>query len=157
MSEESNIVIQHAVSLEGIPSDERLLRFVEAALPADEAAEICLRVVDEAESRALNHEWRGKDSPTNVLSFPGSRPPGLPDDEPLPGIRGDIVLCAPVIAREAAVQGKALGDHWAHLVIHGTLHLRGFDHIEEPAAERMEQLERELLEELGIDDPYRDA
>lgn len=157
MSADSTITIQHAVSLDGVPDDDHLVRFARAALPEDGAAGICLRVVDEAESRALNREWRGKDSPTNVLSFAGSTPPGLPEAELPPGVRGDIVLCAPVIAREAAVQHKALADHWAHLVIHGILHLRGFDHIEEPAADRMEQLERELLSGLGIDDPYRDA
>ena len=155
------IEVQHAVSLDGVPSDADLIRFAEIALAGDSStdasAEVCLRVVDEAESRALNHEWRGKDSPTNVLSFPASRPPGLPEDVALPAIGGDVVLCAPVVAREAHDQGKPLADHWAHLVIHGILHLRGFDHIEEPAADQMEQLERQLLEKLGIADPYAEA
>jgi probable rRNA maturation factor len=152
-----NIEVQHAVALDGVPSDDDLLRFAEAALPAEGAAGICLRIVDEAESRALNLQWRGKDSPTNVLSFPSSMPPGLPESAAGIGLSGDLALCAPVIAREAQVQGKPLGDHWAHLVIHGLLHLRGFDHIQDDHAEAMEQLERELLAGLGIADPYGDA
>ncbi|MBY6205383.1 rRNA maturation RNase YbeY [Halomonas denitrificans] len=152
------IDVQHAVALDGVPSDADLVRFAAAALPDSGAeVEICLRVVDEAESRALNREWRGKDAPTNVLSFPASRPPGLPEAVELPSPAGDVVLCAPVIAREARDQGKPPADHWAHLVIHGILHLRGFDHMQEEEAERMETVERELLAELGIADPYRDA
>ena len=151
------IDVQHAVALDGVPPDAELVRFAEAALPAEGAGGICLRIVDEAESRALNHQWRGKDAPTNVLSFPQSAPPGLPASAVRQGLAGDLVLCAPVIAREAHDQGKPLADHWAHLVIHGILHLRGFDHIHEPQADEMEQLERELLAGLGIADPYRDA
>jgi len=152
------IEVQHAVALDGVPSDADLVRFAEAALPdGDSGVEICLRVVDEAESRALNREWRGKDAPTNVLSFPSSRPPGLPEAVELPSLAGDVVLCAPVIAREAQGQGKRPADHWAHLVIHGILHLRGFDHMQEEEAERMEAVERELLAALDIADPYRDA
>lgn len=152
-----SIDIQHAVSLDGVPDDADLVRYAEAALEAGASSDVCLRVVDEAESRALNHQWRGKDAPTNVLSFPAERPPGLPDEAPHADVAGDVVLCAPVIAREAHDQGKPLTDHWAHLVIHGILHLRGFDHIHEPQADEMEQLERELLAGLGIADPYRDA
>ncbi|NKI36040.1 rRNA maturation RNase YbeY [Wenzhouxiangella sp. XN79A] len=151
------IDVQHAVSLDGVPPDAELVRFAEAALPTEGAADVCLRIVDEAESRALNHQWRGKDAPTNVLSFPGSAPPGLPAEALSGGISGDLALCAPVIAREARDQGKPLADHWAHLVIHGILHLRGFDHIHDVQANEMEQLERELLAGLGIADPYRDV
>jgi len=152
-----DVDVQRAVSLDGVPDDVDLVRFAEAALPADGASGVCLRIVDEAESRALNHQWRGKDSPTNVLSFPAEFPPGLPASARPRGVSGDLALCAPVIAREAHDQGKALADHWAHLVIHGILHLRGFDHIQNDHAEEMEQLERELLAGLGIADPYRDA
>lgn len=152
-----SVEVQHAVSLDGVPDDAELIRFAEAGLASEGAAGVCLRIVDEAESRALNHQWRGKDAPTNVLSFPGTPPPGLPDSARMAGVAGDLALCAPVIAREAADQGKPLADHWAHLVIHGILHLRGFDHIHEPQADEMEQLERELLAGLGIADPYRDA
>ena len=152
-----NVDVQRAISLAGVPDDADLIRVAEAALPVEGAAGICLRIVDEAESRALNHRWRGKDAPTNVLSFPAEAPPGLPDSALPHGVAGDLALCAPVIAREAHDQGKPLADHWAHLVIHGILHLRGFDHIQDDHAEEMEQLERELLAGLGIADPYRDA
>lgn len=136
------------------PDDAALAGFAEAALDDPDRAEICLRIVDEAEGRALNLRWRGKDYATNVLSFPGSRPPGLPDGG-APELFGDVVLCAPVIAQEAHAQGRPLAHHWAHLVVHGVLHLRGFDHIEQPAASRMEQAEREILAGLDIPDPYR--
>ena len=108
-----------------------------------------MRIVDEAEGRALNARWRGRDYATNVLSFPAELPPGVA----LP-LLGDLVVCAPVVAREAAEQGKPEADHWAHLVIHGTLHLLGFDHESESDAVVMEGLERELLAGLGIGDPY---
>jgi len=147
-----SVEVQRQLTLDGIPDDAELLRFAAIALD-DEPAEICLRIVDEAEGRALNLQWRGKDGATNVLSFSGERPPGLPTDA-LPSLFGDIVLCAPVIAREAAAQGKPLAEHWAHLVVHGVLHLRGFDHIEADKAAAMEALECRLLAGLGIADPY---
>lgn len=154
------VEIQRQVELDGIPDDESLRKYAEAALdqsamdnPAQ--AGICIRVVDEAEGRALNLQWRGKDYATNVLSFPGSVPPGVPPGE-VPEMMGDIVLCAPVVAREAQAGGKPLAHHWAHLVVHGVLHLRGFDHIEQPSASLMEQRERDLLAGLDIPDPYTD-
>lgn len=150
-----SVEIQRELTLDGIPEDAELVRFAEAA--ADHAsAGICLRIVDEAEGRALNLQWRGKDYATNVLSFPGAQLPGLPADA-VPSLFGDVVLCAPVIAREAFAQGKPLADHWAHLVVHGVLHLRGFDHIEADKAAAMEALECRLLADLGIADPYRDG
>jgi probable rRNA maturation factor len=112
--------------------------------------ELTVRIVGEAESADLNGRFRGKHKPTNVLSFPG-------DDVPLPGEPlqlGDLVICAPVVAREAAEQGKPERAHWAHMVVHGVLHLTGYDHEEEAEAAEMEQRERELLEALGFDDPY---
>ncbi len=158
------IDIERLVELDGIPSDDQLRRFAMAALEdghvtsagSDDAAavQVHLRIVDEAEGRALNYRWRGKDSATNVLSFPSSLPDELPDGTALT-LLGDVVLCAPVIAREAAVQNKPLSHHWAHLVIHGVLHLRGYDHTTSGPAETMEQLERQLLEPLGIPDPYQ--
>lgn len=137
-----------------MPSDEVLVSAAVAALDDPDASAICVRIVDEAEGRALNHRWRGKDSATNVLAFPASLPPGLPEQGRAPSVLGDIVLCAPVIAREAAEQGKASQHHWAHLVVHGVLHLRGFDHIEPEAAGVMEHLEQVVLDKLGIPDPY---
>jgi len=147
------IEIQRELAALDLPEDAWLEAWVRAALPDDAGAAICLRIVDEAEGRALNGMWRGKDYATNVLSFPGSAPPGLPADQ-ASGVSGDIVLCAPVVAREARVQHKPLDHHWAHLVVHGVLHLRGFDHIEAEPAEAMEALEREILAREGIPDPY---
>ncbi len=115
-----------------------------------EDAELVVRIVDEAEGRVLNHRWRGIDRATNVLSFPADLPPGLT----LP-LLGDIVLCAPVVAREAVEQRKALTDHYAHLVVHGVLHLLGHDHQQDEEAERMEGIETQVLADLGIADPYR--
>ncbi len=109
---------------------------------------IGIRVVGSGESRALNERWRGKPGPTNVLSFPAAR-------EPRGRLLGDIVVCAPLVAREAREQGKALRAHWAHMIIHGTLHLLGFDHVRAPDARRMESFERRLLARLGFGDPYR--
>ena len=132
------------------PDDGSFERWVAAALDGrrDEAV-VSLRVVDAEEGRALNAQWRGRDAPTNVLSFPAE----LPEEVGLP-LLGDLVLCAPVVAREAAEQGKAVDDHWAHLVVHGVLHLLGMDHQDDSEAEAMEALEREILTALGIADPY---
>jgi probable rRNA maturation factor len=138
------------VSAAPAPDDDAFRRWVGAALAGRrETAELTVRIVDEAEGRALNARWRGRDYATNVLSFPAELPPGVA----LP-LLGDLVVCAPVVAREAAEQGKAEADHWAHLVVHGTLHLLGFDHESESDAVVMEGLERELLAGLGIGDPY---
>lgn len=138
------------VSAAPVPDDDAFRRWVGAALAGRrETAELTVRIVDEAEGRALNARWRGRDYATNVLSFPAELPPGVA----LP-LLGDLVVCAPVVAREAAEQGKPEADHWAHLVIHGTLHLLGFDHERETDAALMEGLERELLAGLGIGDPY---
>ena len=113
----------------------------------DRNADLGIRVVGSRESRSLNERWRGKPGPTNVLSFPAARVPGRSQ-------LGDIVVCAPVVAREAREQGKPLAAHWAHMIIHGTLHLLGFDHVRAADAKRMEGRERALLARLGIGDPY---
>ena len=105
-----------------------------------------IRVVGAGESRALNERWRGKPGPTNVLSFPAGEGAGA--------LIGDVVVCAPVVAREARAQGKALRAHWAHMIIHGTLHLLGYDHLRATDARRMESRERLLLGRLGYPDPY---
>ncbi|MGH8252144.1 MAG: rRNA maturation RNase YbeY [Steroidobacteraceae bacterium] len=110
--------------------------------------ELAIRVVDDRESRALNQRWRGRPGPTNVLSFPSDAPRGR--------LIGDIVVCAPLVAREARAQGKPLAAHWAHMIVHGTLHLLGFDHARPADARRMEGRERALLAHLGIADPYGD-
>jgi probable rRNA maturation factor len=120
--------------------------------PRSADSELTIRLVDESEARELNHTWRGKDYATNVLSFPADVPDGLLD---IP-LLGDMVICNAVVEREAAEQGKDLAAHWAHLVIHGCLHLLGYDHIDDAEALEMEDLERKLLAELSYPDPYAD-
>lgn len=143
--------LQLATTAQELPSETQLRQWCELALRQRTApSELTIRIVDEAEGRELNHTWRGKDYPTNVLSFPADIPEGLLD---IP-LLGDLVICAPVVAREATEQGKAASAHWAHLVIHGCLHLLGYDHLDDEEAEEMEGLERQLLAELGYPDPY---
>jgi probable rRNA maturation factor len=133
-----------------LPSAEQFHHWVETALAGRrEQAELTIRIVDDDEGAELNEAYRGKQGPTNVLSFPFEAPPGIE----LP-LLGDIVICAPKVAREAAEQGKPLEAHWAHLTLHGTLHLLGYDHLEATEAEEMEALETELLGALGYPNPY---
>ena len=137
------------------PDAANLQSWAEAALlpSAPAAAEVTLRLVDAAESQQLNADYRGKDAPTNVLSFPFDAPIDLEAAGEL-SLLGDLVICVPLVAQEAKEQGKPLLHHWAHLVIHGLLHLQGLDHQEDEEAEAMEALEIQLLERLGIADPY---
>nr|WP_246590030.1 rRNA maturation RNase YbeY [Marinobacterium ramblicola] len=136
-----------------MPGKEAFERWVSAALQGRlTRGEVCIRIVSAEESQELNREYRGKDKPTNVLSFPFEAPAGIPID-----LLGDLAICADVVRQEAEEQNKPLEDHWAHMVIHGTLHLLGFDHIKDDEAEEMEALERELLAHLGIADPYEPA
>lgn len=134
--------VQRASRASHIPSDRRLRAIAAAALRG--AAEVTLRYVAEAEGRRLNRAYRGRDYATNVLTFVYSSRP----------LAGDIVICAPVVAREARAQGKAVSDHHAHLLVHGLLHLRGMDHESEGDARRMERREAAILARLGIPDPY---
>ena len=138
----------------GIPKKHQIRRWAQAALQRD--AEVAVRLVGEAEGRELNREYRGKDYATNVLTFAyaeGEGPAGLPAAAALP-LAGDLVLCVPVVVREAAEQGKTLEAHFAHLVVHGMLHLQGYDHETEAEAVEMEQLETGILRGLGYADPY---
>lgn len=140
------------------PSARRIAGWVEAALGRRGAgSSVAVRVVGAAEGRRLNQGWRRKDYATNVLSFPAARvaaasSPSQAAGEPRP--LGDLVICAPVLAREAREQGKTRLAHWAHLVVHGSLHLAGFDHEREADARRMERRERRVLAGLGFPDPY---
>ncbi|MBR9868924.1 MAG: rRNA maturation RNase YbeY [Oceanospirillales bacterium] len=135
---------------ENLPSEEQLTEWVSAALKGRlDAAELSIRIVSPEESRELNHQYRGKDSSTNVLSFPFEMPEGIELE-----LLGDLVVCAEVVDREAREQNKPLFNHWCHMVVHGVLHLLGFDHINNDDAEEMEQLEREILASLNIPDPY---
>jgi probable rRNA maturation factor len=144
--------IGYGVARRGVPAPASFRRWVTAALAGAgrrQAAELAIRVVDADEGRALNHQYRGKDYATNVLSFPAELPPGV--DLPL---LGDLAICAPIVAREAAEQGKPPIHHWAHMTVHGVLHLLGFDHVDAAEAEAMEALEVRILAGLGIPDPY---
>ena len=151
-----DVAVGYAVPRAGIPAAVSFRRWVAAALAGRiREADLAVRIVGSKEGRALNHHYRGKDYATNVLSFPAELPEGLPKGVKLPML-GDLVLCAPVVAREAREQGKTLAAHYAHLTVHGTLHLLGWDHEDAREAECMEQLEREILAGLGLPDPYTD-
>ena len=137
-----------------LPSSPRIRTWVRGVLEhAQRPGELTVRMVGEAEGRTLNERYRHKAGPTNVLSFPC----GAPDHPLSPPLLGDIVICAPVVAAEAQAQGKALEAHWAHLVVHGVLHLLGYDHQTETQARVMESLETELVQRMGYPDPYADA
>ena len=134
----------------GLPTLEQIEQWATAAVqPQSDEVEMTVRIVDEAESHELNLNYRGKDRPTNVLSFPFE----CPDEVELP-LLGDLVICRQVVEREAQEQEKPLMAHWAHMVVHGSLHLLGYDHIEDDEAEEMESLETQIMTELGFADPY---
>lgn len=148
-----HVDIQSACS-EPVPEEDDLRSWICAALDQctpGKDAEVCLRLVGEAEMTALNRDYRSRTGPTNVLSFPAELPPELA----LP-LLGDIVICAPVVAREAAEQGKPALAHWAHMAVHGSLHLLGHDHLAEEDAAAMEALETTILAQLGFPCPYSD-
>ena len=137
-------------NIESLPTEEQIVQWATAAVqPEGDEVEMTVRIVDEAESHELNLTYRGKDRPTNVLSFPFE----CPDEVELP-LLGDLVICRQVVEREAAEQEKPLMAHWAHMVVHGSLHLLGYDHIEDDEAEEMESLETQIMQGLGFDDPY---
>ena len=144
-----DLEVQVATAHEPLPSASEIARWAEAALPDRADTALVVRLVDRPESESLNTRFRGKRGPTNVLSFGAD----LPEQVTLP-LLGDIVICAPLVAEEAAGQGKTERNHWAHLVIHGVLHLLGHDHRDPVEAQRMERLEVEILNRLGIADPY---
>ncbi|UFN32014.1 rRNA maturation RNase YbeY [Xylella taiwanensis] len=148
-----NVGISYGLPRAKLPATVSFRKWVAAALQGRiRKADLAIRIVDEKEGRVLNYHYRGKDYATNVLSFPAQLP-DLPKGLKIP-LLGDVVICAPVVAREAAEQAKPLSAHYAHLTIHGTLHLLGWNHEDQQEAEAMEQLEREILANLGINDPY---
>ncbi|EPC00950.1 hypothetical protein L861_15440 [Litchfieldella anticariensis FP35 = DSM 16096] len=158
MSEPPPVIVDRQVALsypadsETLPSQAELENWVGAVLschPDEVRHELTVRFVDAVESRSLNRDYRGKDRPTNVLSFPFDAPAGIE----LP-LLGDLVICHEVVVREANEQDKSLTAHYTHMVVHGTLHLLGYDHIQDSEAERMERLEGEILARFGIADPY---
>lgn len=146
-----NVEVQYAVSGEQLPSKQQIRNWAAAALDVepDISVEIAVRLVDEPESARLNQHYRSKSGPTNVLSFPMDNPPGVDS-----GIMGDLVICIPVVEREAREQNKDKLAHWAHMVVHGVMHLQGYDHQKESEAQRMESRESEILESLGFSNPY---
>ena len=142
--------LQLASSAANLPTTEQVQQWLDAAiLPFQAEAEVTVRIVDNAESQHLNLTYRGKDKPTNVLSFPFQAPAGIEL-----ALLGDLVISAPVVEAEAAEQGKPLHAHWAHMVVHGSLHLLGFDHINDDEAEQMEAEEVTILQQLGFPNPY---
>jgi probable rRNA maturation factor len=143
-----DVVLRYRTRRPWAPGPASLRRWARLAA-GDRRGELGIRVVGSHESRALNARWRGRAKPTNVLSFPAAPELGG-------GQLGDLVVCAPVVAREAREQGKPLAAHWAHMIVHGTLHLLGFDHERAADARRMEGRERALLARLGVEDPYGD-
>ncbi len=155
MATDLSVDVQVASAASSVPADDDIRTWVASVLSQldfDEKVEISVRIVDDEESRDLNKTYREKDKPTNVLSFPAGIGDYAPDDARWP--LGDIVVCAPVVEAEATLFGKASADHWAHLVVHGTLHLLGFDHQNDAEAAEMEVIEREVLATQGIADPY---
>jgi len=153
------IAVQIVSDVESVPDEQAIQSWIEEAISCSGSAgastrEISVRVVDEEEGRALNNQYRQQDTATNVLSFPavGAGESDLPSE--LSQSLGDIVICGPVVEREAAEQNKKVASHWAHLLVHGALHLLGYDHETDQDAAVMEQLEIEILAARGIDDPY---
>lgn len=151
--------LQKATKQKDLPSNAEFKQWVLQALAAANYAkpcEVAIRLVDEQESHALNLQYRGKDKATNVLSFPSDLP-----DEVLSSLKreplGDIIICVPVVLNEATEQAKTATAHWAHLTIHGILHLLGFDHIDDEEADEMEALEVDALQELGFNNPYEES
>jgi probable rRNA maturation factor len=154
-----NLELQQACSVASLPDKAEMRRWIEAAIEAtdsndERACVVVVRIVDEGESRELNSRYRNRDSSTNVLAFPA-------DEGAIPGPRstrrrvlGDLAVCGPVVEREALEQGKSAAAHWGHLLVHGTLHLLGYDHKTEGEAAAMERLEARIMADHGVGDPY---
>jgi len=148
----TDIEVQYASEEPQLPSEAQIKNWVETSLQRySQRFSLCIRIVDSDESQNLNNQYRGKDKPTNVLSFSFDMPECVDAETE---ILGDLVVCASIVANEAKEQNKALFDHWAHMIVHGVLHLLGFDHIKDSEALEMEQLERDILAVLSIADPY---
>lgn len=144
------VEIQNIYNSDNVPDSSQFRLWVEAALENEvDDSELTIRIVNEEEGATLNQDYRGKNGPTNVLSFAYENPPGVNEN-----ILGDLVICGPVIEREAIEQNKELSAHWAHMVVHGVMHLRGFDHQQEDQAAQMEARETEILTGLGFNKPY---
>jgi len=150
-----DLVIQNQQNEFQIPDVKKMQLWIDGALMTDENVQVTLRIVDSNESQGLNKEFRGKDKPTNVLSFPIELPEEFIETLEM-NMLGDLVVCAEVVEKETQEQGKTSDSHWAHMLVHGMLHLQGYDHIDDADAKKMEQLELKILTQLGFDDPYND-
>jgi len=147
---ELTLDVQYAISEGDLPTEDELQHWASTAVGNKKTqAELVIRVVDEAESAALNQQYRHKSGATNVLSFPFQAPPPVESN-----LLGDLVICAPVVSKQATEQKKRELAHWAHMVVHGTLHLLGYDHQQSAEAAEMENMEIEILAQLGFPDPY---
>ncbi len=148
----NQLELQIETTAADLPGEAQFQTWIDAALAdQDKEFEVVIRLVDEEESAQLNQEYRGKSGPTNVLSFEFEVPDGIPLN-----LLGDLVICAPLVAKEALEQHKPIEHHWAHLVIHGVLHLRGYDHLDETEADEMEAKEINILKQLNIPNPYQE-
>lgn len=146
----NQIEIQTVFESAGQPDQHQIQLWIDTALDdCDQDTEIVVRIVDEQESAELNEQYRHKPGPTNILSFPADLPEGIELD-----LLGDLVICAPVMEKEALEQNKILAHHWAHIIVHGVLHLLGYDHLDETQAELMESKEIVILNKLHINNPY---
>jgi len=149
----NNIEIQVVFESAGQPDQQQIQLWVDTALDDyEQDTEIVVRIVDEQESAELNEQYRHKSGPTNILSFPVDLPEGIELD-----LLGDLVICAPVLEKEALEQDKLLAHHWAHIIVHGVLHLLGYDHIDDDEAELMENKEIAILNKLHINNPYTEV
>jgi probable rRNA maturation factor len=153
---QAELEIQRATTTLNTPDDNQFQLWINAIdVQQDKSFALSIRIVEEPEARQFNREYRNRDYATNILSFPVELPEGLPV-EVRQSLLGDLLICAPVVAREAREQKRPEADHWAHLTVHGILHLLGYDHEQDEAAIVMESLEIKILNKLGISDPYQD-
>ena len=146
----AKINVEYVSNASELPAEAMVAHWAQAALEGYERdVEVGVRIVDESEIIELNQRFRKKTEPTNVLSFPFEDPPGTQTD-----VLGDVVVCAPIVSSQAQTEGKPLSAHWAHMVVHGIMHLRGYDHETPEEADAMEHMETHILEGLGFPDPY---
>ncbi len=146
----AKINVEYVSNASELPAEAMIAHWAQAALEGHERyVEVGVRIVDESEIIELNQRFRKRAEPTNVLSFPFEDPPGTQTD-----VLGDVVVCAPIVSSQAQTEGKPLSAHWAHMIVHGIMHLRGYDHESPEEANAMEHMETRILEGLGFPDPY---
>lgn len=156
MDEKVIVDVQVATDIRSVPTRDAIHAWVEATIVEvnpNQSCEVSVRIVDEEEGLALNHQYRHKDCATNVLSFAADESVAVAIAE-IPVSLGDVVICGPIVEKEASEQGKLIDDHWGHLLVHGVLHLLGYDHQQEAEALTMEAIETRILQKRGVRDPY---